>query len=223
MAGNVHHSGFESRVYGRERRKYTSRYFGRQYRRRNSSRNENSSSMLAKMGICALLAGLVLLSEFFGGSEMLMEVSSEITENTEDIGGDYLGKLRFVELPGIIQVFSADARLHIGTEYQNYQLNDDKTIMTISGIGATPLPAPSDGTIKTLSSEGESSRIELSKDGDMVISFTAIGETAVEEGQPVKAGDTLFKSVESVDIGITKSGRPVDPTEYYDMGSEMLS
>ncbi len=223
MADNVQHSGFTSRAYGKNRRKYTVRYFSRQYRKRPAYRKDNGGSMLAKMGICVMLAGLVLLSEFAGSSGIVIETSSDMGRNTNDIGGEYLGKLRFVELPGIMQVFSSDARLRMGVEYTTHRLNDEKTVITVGGIDSKPLPAPADGIIKTLAKLEEGTRLELSIDGDMVISFTAKGETAVEEGQPIKAGDTLFKAVESVDIGITKGGRPVNPTEYYDIGNELLS
>lgn len=224
MAGNVRHSGFESRAYGRERRKYTVRYFSRPYRRNGSRKADNGGSMLAKMGICALLAGLVLLSEFIGGREGIVEASSDLSRaNDDSIGGDYLGKLRFVELPGIIQVFSSDAKLRVGVEYKSWQLNEDKTIITVSGIEGKALPAPSDGTIKTVTGEDDEKRIELATDGDIVISYTAAGETAIEEGQPVKAGDTLFKSADSLSIGISKGGRPMVPTEYFDMADLKLS
>ena len=96
--------------------------------------------MLAKMGICALLAGIVLLSDFMGSRQELIEVSSDIIKSGEDIGGDYLGKLRFVELPGIIQVFSSDAKLNIGTEYQSIKLDEEETAMTISGITSDFFP-----------------------------------------------------------------------------------
>lgn len=161
MAGNVRHSGFESRAYGRERRKYTVRYFSRPYRRNGSRKADNGGSMLAKMGICALLAGLVLLSEFLGGREGIVEASSDLSRaNDDSIGGDYLGKLRFVELPGIIQVFSSDAKLRVGVEYKSWQLNEDKTIITVSGIEGKALPAPSDGTIKTVTGEDDEKRID---------------------------------------------------------------
>lgn len=222
MVSNIQHNGFSSKAYGKNRRKYTTRYFSRQYRQRTSYHKDNSSSMLAKMGICVMLAGLVLLSDFAGG-RAAVEASSDMEHNTEDIGGEYLGKLRFVELPGIMQVFSSDAKLRVGVEHQSYQLNEDKTMMSVSGITAATLPAPADGVIKAIIELQENETIELAIDGDMVISYTAMGKAAVEEGQPIKMGDTLFKSVDSVDICITKSGRPVDPTEYFDMGNQQFS
>ncbi len=220
MADSMHHGGFESRLYGRERRKYTHRYFARTYSRKPyANKKDNGVSMLAKMGICILLAGLVLLSDFMGSKQTLLEVSSDIAKGTEDIGGDYLGKLRFVELPGMIQVFSSDAKLRIDTEYDSWQLNEEKTEMTINGIAGKALASPADGTIKNVSADNEITNLELSMDGDVVLCLSACGESVVEEGQPIKAGDTLFKSIESVEIKVIKSGRPMDPTEYFDMNN----
>ena len=222
MAHNIHHNGFTSKEYERNKRKYTARYFSRPYRHWSTQRKDSGSSMLAKIGICGLLAGLVLLSDFAGNAQ-IMETSSSTAHNTEDIGGDYLGKLRFVKLPGIIQVFSSDARLRIGAEYNGYQLNADETVLTVSGISLKSFASPADGTVKTLTYQNDKAIIELSLDGDMVISFAASGETAVEEGQPIKRGDTLYTAIESIDISMTKEGRPVNPSDYFDMRDQLLS
>jgi len=224
MSDRVSHSGFNSKIYGREKRKYTYRYFGRTYpRKSNLYKKENGSSMLAKMGICALLAGIVLLSDFMGSRQELLEVSSNIIKNGEDVGGDYLGKLRFVELPGIIQVFSSDAKLNIGTEYQSIKLNEEKTSITISGITSEFFPAPQNGIIKTIRTESGKAYLELSVDGDIVLCFSGEGEIAAEEGQPVKQGDTLLKNINTIEIGMTKSGRPVNPAEYFNINSVNLA
>ena len=175
--------------------------------------------MLAKIGICGLLAGLVLLSEFADN----VLTSYNTVQNTEDIGGDYLGKRRFVELPGIIQVFSSDSRFRISTEYETYQLNNDETILTVNGLSSNEFASPADGTVKTVINQNDKTKIELSLDGDIVLSFSAIGETAVEEGQPIKRGDTLYTAIESIDISMTKEGRPVNPSDYFDMRDQLLS
>lgn len=223
MAGNIKHGGFESKPYGKGRRKYTIRNFEPRYSRRGRSHSrDNSGSMLAKMGICTLLAGIVLLSEYMGKMTSLQEVSSGINEDTENIGGDYLGKLRFVELPGIIQVFSSGTKLKMGTEYEDYWLNEDKTCMTVTGMKSTALPSPADGVVKTLSSYNGKTVIELATDGDVTIRCTAAADGAVEEGQPIRKGDTLFSSVEYVEIEVFSAGRPVNPEDYYNMNNGEL-
>ena len=219
MAHDIHHNGFTSKAYGRNKRKYTARYFNRSYRPRNTGKTDSGGSMLAKIGICGLLAGLVLLSEFADN----VLTSYNTVQNTEDIGGDYLGKLRFVELPGIIQVFSSDSRFRISTEYETYQLNNDETILTVNGISSNEFDSPADGTLKTVINHNDKTKLELSLDGDIVLNFSAIGETAVEEGQPIKRGDTLYTAIESIDISMTKEGRPVNPSDYFDMRDQLLS
>ena len=224
MAGNIQHSGFNSKAYGRNKRKYTSRYFNRSYSQRSHHRVYNEgNSMIAKIGICVLLAGLVLLSDYVNDSSMAVEASSNMKKNSNDLGGEYLGKLRFVELPGIMQVFSSDAKLRVGVEYTDLHINDQQTIITFSGISSDSFPSPVNGRIKTLITDEDATKIEISADGDLVVSFTAKNEATVEEGQPIKAGDTLFKAIDSVDIGITKSGRPVDPSQYFNIGVERFS
>ncbi|MBR5292763.1 MAG: hypothetical protein IKU32_07635 [Clostridia bacterium] len=222
MAYYINHDGFSSKAYKKNKRKYTSRYFSHAHRPHTPQKGDSGGSMLAKIGICGLLAGLILLADYTDKSK-IMEVSSSIEEKTEDIGGDYLGKLRFVELPGIIQVFSSDAILRIDAAYKEYRLNEDKTILTISGISSENFASPATGTVKTLSVQNDNTLIDLSMDGDIVISFYAKGKSTVEEGQPIKSGDTLYSFIDTVDISMTKGGRPVNPAEYFDLRNQMLS
>ena len=224
MSSNINHSGFTSTAYGKNKRKYTTRNFSRNYGRKSSPQKEYSGSMLTKMGICALLAGLVLLGEFAQRPDLTM-VSSDVNSNSneQDIGGEYLGKLRFVELPGIIQVFSSDAKLKIDAQYSEYKLDENELILTIAGITSKTFSAPADGIVKTLTNNEDKTKIDLSMDGDIVISFEAEGESAAEEGQPINKGDTLYKAIESIDIAVTKEGRPINPTEYFDVKSTLLS
>lgn len=221
MVHNIRHDGFRSKAYGRNKRKYTARYFSRSYRPRSAQNNDDGNSMIAKIGLCVMLGGLVLLSEFAGNMET-MEASSNSKQNTEDRGGDYLGKLKFVELPGIVQVFSSDARLGINAEYTDCTVKDE-SILTVNGISSKTFPSPADGTVKTIVNQNDKTIIELSIDGDMVISFAAAGTAAVEEGQPIKNGDTIYSALESVDITMTKGGRPVNPVDYFDINSQVLS
>ena len=226
MANNIQHNGFKSRTYGRGRRKYTSRYFSRGYAKRNYKQANGGNSMLAKIGVCVLLAGLAVLSEYADSSADIMEVSSEISTDkaNEQNGGDYLGKLRFVELPGIMQVFSSDAKFRVGVEYDEWKINDEKSCITVKGINGACLPAPADCTVKSVNADDSGiTTVIMAADGDITISCSAGSEAAVEEGQPLKCGDTLFASVDSVDISMTKGGRPVDPSEYYDMDGVRFS
>lgn len=217
MSEKMDHQGFVSKEYATGRRMRT-RYFDRQgYSSFNRSRDgmNDSGSMLAKIGICGLLCALVLLMNHFNSKDVLSAAAMELYN--EDMGGDYLGKLRFVELPGIIQVFSSDSKLNIGVENGRYTLDDDNMVLYVLGCGEQTIPAPADCKVKGINQSGEAYTVALSLNNDLVISYGNVSDVKVEEGQPLKKGDTLFETKDSLEIRVYKKGRPADPEEYFNV------
>jgi len=216
MYDRMSHSGFKSREYSRKKEKrWHMRYFPRE---RYGGGDTGGASMMAKMGICALMFGLVLLYGRVGhGEAAVVQASANGWEDTQD----YLGKLRFVELPGIIQVFSSETRLNLGLEYTGEELLAEDTLLRVYGAAGQDVASPADCTVKSASGGGESYRLELSLDGDVVLSLNGLTRAAVEEGQPLKAGDTLGDAGEALEISISQAGRPLNPQEYVTIGEKL--
>ncbi len=155
----------------------------------------DSGSMLTKIGLCLLICGAA------------HAVSSE------EIGGEYLGKLRFVELPGIIEVFSQDQRLSLDIG-GSCTSDEDGLLLTICGADGKVVPAPGSGRVRG----AENGAVELWTEGDITVCIAGLSQLSVEEGQPVARGDTLGTAGDSVAVRVYKSGRPVSVLEYIDTG-----
>lgn len=223
MAERIDHKDFRSYEYGRGRnRKYTMRYFNRPERRERRAGDKyedySGGSMLAKMGICLLLCALALAAKAVYGGEDLAQTAANLTEKAEDIGGEYLGKLRFVELPGIIQVFSRDSRLSLNISGAVYQSSDDGMLLTVSNTTGKVVQSPDSGKIKNASVDAEGKgAVELWMDGDIMISIDGFSELCVEEGQPVSRGDTLGSGGDCLSVRVYKGGRPVEAGTLFDV------
>lgn len=218
MAEKMDHQGFVSKEYATGRR-MRARYYDRQgysYAQRSRSKDSNGGSMLAKIGVCTMLCALVVISNYLNTSGKLAAVSAAAYD--EEMGGDYLGKLRFVELPGIIQVFSSDAKLKIGVDSGYCEMAEDGTVLNVLGCGEQTVSAPADGKVKSIEASGESCTLELSLSNDVAICYSNVYGVNVEEGQPIKKGDTLFKTKDTFEIRVHKGGRPAEPSEYFDTG-----
>ena len=228
MAARIDHRDFRSYEYGRgKNRKYTMRHFSRPERRyrRIEGRYEDHSaggSMLAKMGICLLLCGLALLAKAVYSDEDLAQTAASLTEKAEDIGGEYLGKLRFVELPGIMQVFSSDSRLSLNISGATYKSSDDGMLLTVSNTADKTVQSPGSGKVKNVSVDaGGTGEVELWMDGDIMIRMGGFKKIWVEEGQPVSRGDTLGSGSDSLSIRVYKGGRPMEAEKLFDTDSDI--
>ena len=219
MAARIDHKDFKSYEYGSGRsRKYTVRYFSRPERRcKRHEEHSAGASMLAKMGICLLLCGLTLGAKAVYSDRDIAETTASLAERAEDIGGEYLGKLRFVELPGIIQVFSRDSRLSLNISGAVYQSSDGGTLMTVSNAADKAVQSPGSGKIKNV----EKGAVELWTEGDIMISMDGFSELWVEEGQPVSRGDTLGIGGDSLSIRAYKGGRPMEADKLFDIGADI--
>ena len=228
MAERIDHKDFRSYEYGsRRNRKYTMRYFSRperRYRRAAEMYEDYSAggSMLVKMGICLLLCGLALVAKTVYSGENLAQTAANLTEKAENIGGEYLGKLRFVELPGIMQVFSRDSRLSLNISGATYQSSDDGMLLTVSNTADKTVQSPGNGKIKNVSTDANGKgAVELWTDGDIMISVDGFSELWVEEGQPVSRGDTLGSGSDSLSIRVYKGGRPMEAEKLFDVDANI--
>lgn len=215
MAFRVDHEDFSSREYsGQRRRKHTMRYFGERFSGRRS-KGDGGASMLAKMSLCALMCALVLGVNQLGGGQAVLKAASALGAEAEEIGEEYLGKLRFVQLPGIIEVFSPSAKMRIGCSFTNSSLQQDGTLLAIEGASGQ-VAAPAGGTIKAVAEEEGRDCLDVAMQDDVTVRYYGLVGATVEEGQRVAAGDTLGNADGTLRISVWHEGRPQDPSEYFD-------
>ena len=186
-----------------------------------------AGSMLVKAGLCAAACATVLLLRWSEGTGETVLPISGLRQALEDAVSDSaveglgldegLGRLRFVELPGIIEVFSADARPELGISYESARLDDESLLATLTLGGAQQLYAPAACKVKELGEDealGGYVRLTL-LEADNELVYYGLTEIAVEEGQQLAVKDTLARAEGSLVLAVYDAGRPTDPIAYF--------
>lgn len=166
-------------------------------------------SILLKTGLCVAACAVLLLSAQ-NGDTLNME--------SEGNGIEELGKLKFVELPGLISVFAPTSSLQAPLANSEVEYASDYAIFTAKGD--QQIFSMLSGNVRYVSYDSEQggqcvSIMSQGSDVEMIIS--GMQYCTVEEGQKVERGDSIGVAlkVEEVVVKLLKSGRPVDiSTEF---------
>lgn len=185
--------------------------------------NTDARSMLVKLGLCALMCALVLFLSALAnrGADNRMSANTEGEEL-----GESLGKLKFVELPGILEVFATDDRLTVAMRYDAAELiGDDTTLMLVSATAQT-VSLPVNGRVKAIGEDEQlGDYVCVVSENDSEFQYYGLSSIAVEEGQTLKALDSLgvIEAGQSLFIKVNVSGRPGNPAQFFDVGEDVLS
>lgn len=185
------------------------------------------SSMLIKLGVCSAAFALVLLlkwidTPFTNGA--YEQIRSAVTSTDEELD-EMLGKLKFVQLPGILDVFSTGAKFALPVDYANVSLNEAKTMLTLtSSKDNSVVKSSGKGYVSDagLSSGEETYFVCVMYEDDIAVTYTGLSELKVERGQPVQKLDhlgVLSKSA-SLTVAVSAQGRPQNPEDYFDVNLE---
>lgn len=200
------------------------------YRTYGASRAPRASGMLIKAGLCAAVCAGVLLLRWAQGPDadlsatglrQALESAGDTLENGID---DTLGRLKFVELPSIIEVFSTNARPDLGLAYESAQLDDESLRATLTLSAAQELYAPAACKVKEMGEDaalGGYLRLVL-LDADQEVVYYGLSEISVEEGQVLAMKDSLAKAEESLVLAVYSAGRPTDPIAYFGLDMERV-
>ena len=203
-----------SRIYSRR---------GHRGKQRNKRKGQvqpfDATSMLIKCGVCAAACALVLLFKWAGSpatAGALQTVKEAVNEESEL--DEMLGKLKFVALPGILEVFSRSGKLDLpicATESRSLQ---DNTLLALTSAQQQNVNACLAGSIKETGLDKElGNYVRISSADDRDLYLYGLSTVTVEAGQPmmendhigsIEAGGTLF-------IRILVNGKPEDPLGYF--------
>lgn len=186
----------------------------------------NARSMFVKLGICALMCALVLLL-----SALQNRGDSAISANNDDADGqkqidESLGKLKFVELPGILEVFATSDKLAVDVSYDASELiGDNTTLMFVSSAKQT-VSLPVNGRVKAIGEDEQlGNYVCIVSASDSEFQYYGLTSITVEEGQTLRALDSLgvIEAGGSLFIKVNVNGRPENPTQFFEMGEDGLS
>ncbi|MBQ9832891.1 MAG: hypothetical protein IJO48_04075 [Clostridia bacterium] len=182
---------------------------------KNDAKRFNGMGMFIKLGVCASVCALVMLVKIADMKDTTASYSAVYAEYDAVSAqkDDELGKLRFVELPGILQVFSTSDRYELPLKNCEIQAVEENNELVIKSNGEQYVSAAARCSVKT----AENNTVTVSFDGDCEVSYAGNMEINVEEGQMLKEGDTIAKiaSGETLTVRTNIAGRPVDPQEVF--------
>ncbi|MDR0839822.1 MAG: M23 family metallopeptidase [Christensenellaceae bacterium] len=219
---HIEHGGFtSSAAKGRMR---APRYIGgviqssaRHNAKRIRARRTGPSSMFLKLGLCAAACAAVLLVKWLGTpapARAAGSVRQAIEEETQL--GELLGRLHFVELPGIVEVFSATAQPELGVDYETALRDEDTMVVTLALDHVQYLAVPVACKVKTIGEDAALGHFVsvLTKD-DHEITYYGLQDISVEEGQRLLAKDTIARVDSKVAVSVHAGGRPTDPAIFF--------
>ena len=198
------------------------------YRRagRASERNEKPAKsrgaayLLIRLGVCALCLCGVLGLKLKGDEKTLAVIGGLTGSDGADEGEERLGRLRFVELPSIIEVFAPSKEPLLPVNAAEIRIADDGTRLILTTDSGAEVLSPVSGSVKAVGEDDSLGRyVTVAADGDTEFTVYGFAEVAVEKGQPVRVKQRLGSLEGSeAEVRVYKGGRPVSPAEIFGLG-----
>ena len=186
-------------------RENTERYIKRTKKREHDT---DFSTAGLKIGLCiALCIGLCIVN-------LTMERGKSVAYSGSD--DTTTGKLRFVELPGLIEVFAGGDKLTMPIgEYSSAAIDDNYMVTFTCKPNATVVTCSS-GTVKAVGEDEKYGNYVVILHGDIETYYYGLGYITVEERQVINTLDTLgLLSHDGIlNFKICKNGASQDPTQY---------
>ncbi len=202
----------------------------RKYRTAGKTRKKeqlfDARSMMIKCSICAAACAAVLLAKWANipaaeGALTALKTTLSEDETAEDI----LGRLKFVELPGMIQVFSNSGKLQLPIAAHQFEYIEDDSILVLTAENSSTVKAGMSGVVKETGIDavrGKYIRIRSESDADLFL--YGLSDISAEVGQPLCADDDVgaVSALSKVYVAITVSGRPQNPSAFFELPTQGL-
>ena len=214
-------TAFVSKGYGEGRRvsRGFSERMGFLYKASRGKKGADSRFILIRLGVCAAaFMGILGIKLAVGGG--VLAAANDISDkrdtgtNTEES----LGKLKFVELPSIIEVFAPSDAAVLPAAVLSFEMTEEGvTLVTTAGAEVV---SPVDGSIRDVGEDRTLGKyITVSADGDIELVLYGFGDIDVEKGQPVRKRQKLGTTLGSaLSIKAFRAGRPIDVSDILDFG-----
>ncbi len=176
------------------------------------------ASMLIKLGVCCAAAALVLLIKISteNKSDPLSALENTVVSGEEELD-EQLGRLKFVELPGIIEVFSSERKNIISLESASSELLEENTLLKLISRADQSVLINAACAVRDVGEDallGKYVALDMGDDTEFVL--YGLRELSLEKGQPLAEGDEIGKAGEKMALyaAVKVEGRPVDPLAY---------
>lgn len=184
------------------------------HKKSDTASNFSPNGMFIKFGICAAACALVLLINWMEAPPSVSVGGGPNAEQQSE-SEDMLGKLKFVQLPGILEVFASEDKLKVPLAFTSWELAQGDTQLFLTSESDQYVVSGADGTVKS----SEEGLIALRLENDKEIVYTGNMIVHVESGQTVKAGDSLgsIGADEVLGVKVNVSGLPQNPLEEFNI------
>lgn len=184
------------------------------------------ASMLFKTGICVAACALVLLSKW-AETPLSDKVDGEylavMGDESDAAEDETTGRLKFVYMPSIIEVFAGKGETPAPVEYSGYELFDGGTLCKfVCAPGGTALCIKK-GYVKTVGEDPALGKYIVVEHGDdLTTTVYGLKDVIAEEGQPLNKGDTVGIVCDegAVYLAISKGGIPQNISSYIELDSK---
>lgn len=183
-------------------------------------RSGRAAFILVRLGVCAAAFLGILALKFAWGDELKNAVAA-LTDGEEERAEDSAGRLRFVELPSIIEVFAPSDKAVIPVGASAYELAEDGYALKLEVGSGAEILSPVGGRIGSTGVDPKLGRfVTVLADGGVEFAVYGFAETEAEKGQTVKQRQRLGTAFGSaVTVRAWKDGRPLDAAALFGLGT----
>ncbi|MBO6060832.1 MAG: M23 family metallopeptidase, partial [Clostridia bacterium] len=184
---------------------------------RNDKKRSGAGYLLVRLGICAVCFGAVLALKLKGDTEALAVIGSVTELSSERPSTDSIGRLKFVDLPSIIEVFAPSKANLLPVESGSFMTDDEGITLRLESVPGSNVISPAAGRVLRVGSDDiHGPYVVVLTSEDIEFELYGVDSIAVEAGQPVAQRQVLGKlSGSELTVRIFKSGRPVPPTDIF--------
>lgn len=199
------------------------RHFPKRERSRGGNAKVYASSMTAKIGLCALACAVALTVKLHSDDDAVAQTQLESgSEENGDKLDEMLGKLRFVEMPGMLEVLAPKQLMTLPIKGSATLCGTDNELVSIVSSDEQYVYARLCGSVKQIGEDGELGLFVRISDGKTEVCCCGLKDISVEEGQMLETTDSIG-SAEKGDILYIETrvnGRPVSPSELFDVDKQ---
>lgn len=194
----------------------------RKAKRRLKGSGSGTASLFLSLGVCAAaLAGLlwIKLANAKETISVMSDLSKSVYSTTEP---SLLGKLKFVELPSIIDVFAPSDGAVLPVNAEGCMREGDGGGLRIKTKEGADVVAPLGGRITAVGEDPALGKyVSFAADGDVEIAIYGFSSVDAEMGQPVRQRQKLGTALsENITVRAWRAGRPLEVSSLFGIGEE---
>ncbi|MBQ3551984.1 MAG: M23 family metallopeptidase [Clostridia bacterium] len=178
-----------------------------------SRRRGGLGSMVTKLAICATAVMLVL-------GICAVNAISASGDELEDTDEGLFGRLKFVSIPGIIDVFGSIGEMEAPVSYTNVELMQNGMLARFISTENAQVYCVKDGVVIAVSEDPLlGNYVTVMHDDDISTTYYGLGSVRCEINQPLKRKDSIgsLGSIPSLYFKIVKQGEIQQITDYIDI------